>query len=67
MRKKRKNHTEQEMVFILKWHLVYHVGVSDLCDEYKLPPTGLILSHPDLPENSIRLRQAAWPDSSSYR
>jgi transposase-like protein len=39
MRKKRKNYTAQEKVFILKRHLVDRVAVSDLCDEYQLQPT----------------------------
>lgn len=39
MRKKRKNYTAQEKVFILKRHLVDQVAISDLCDEYNLQPT----------------------------
>lgn len=39
MRKKRKNYTGQEKVFILKRHLVDQVPVSDLCDQYNLQPT----------------------------
>jgi transposase-like protein len=39
MRKKRKNYTAQEKVFILKRYLVDRVAVSDLCDEYHLQPT----------------------------
>jgi transposase len=39
MRKKRKNYTAQEKVFILKRHLVDRIAVSDLCDEYQLQPT----------------------------
>ena len=39
MRKKRKNYTAQEKVFILKRLLVDRVPVSDLCDEYNLQPT----------------------------
>jgi len=39
MRKKRKNYTAQEKVFILKRHLVDRVPASDLCDEYNLQPT----------------------------
>ena len=39
MRKKRHNYTPEEKVFILKRHLVDHVAVSDLCDEYQLQPT----------------------------
>lgn len=33
MHKKSRNYTPEEMVFILKRHLVDHVTVSDLCDE----------------------------------
>lgn len=39
MRKKRHNYTPEEKVMILKRHLVDHVAVSDLCDEYQLQPT----------------------------
>ncbi|MDY0184642.1 MAG: transposase [Desulfuromonadaceae bacterium] len=39
MRKKRKNYTAKEKVFILKRHLVDLVPVSELCDEYNLQPT----------------------------
>jgi len=39
MRKKRKNYTAQEKVFILKRHLVDRMPASDLCDEYNLQPT----------------------------
>lgn len=38
MRKKRYNYTPEEKVLILKRHLVDHVAVSDLCDEYHLQP-----------------------------
>ena len=38
MRKKRYNYTPEEKVFILKRHLVEHIAVSDLCDEYQLQP-----------------------------
>ena len=38
MRKTRHNYSPQEKVFILKRHLVDHVAVSDLCDEYQLQP-----------------------------
>jgi transposase-like protein len=39
MRKKRHNYTPEEKVAILKRHLVDHVAISDLCDEYQLQPT----------------------------
>ena len=39
MRKQRKNYSGQEKVIILKRHLVDHILVSDLCDEYNLQPT----------------------------
>ena len=38
MRKKRHNYTPEEKVAILKRHLIDHVPVSDLCDEYQLQP-----------------------------
>ena len=39
MRKKRHNYAPEEKVSILRRHLVDHVPVSDLCDEYQLQPT----------------------------
>ena len=39
MRKKRHNYTPEEKVSILERHLIDHVPVSDLCDEYQLQPT----------------------------
>ena len=39
MRKKRHNYTPEEKVSILRCHLVEHVPVSDLCDQYRLQPT----------------------------
>jgi transposase-like protein len=38
MRKKRYNYSPEEKVSILRRHLVEHVAVSDLCDEYQLQP-----------------------------
>jgi transposase-like protein len=38
MRKERRNYTPEEKVSILRRHLIDHVSVSDLCDEYKLQP-----------------------------
>lgn len=38
MRKKRHNYTSEEKVSILRRHLVEHVAVSNLCDEYQLQP-----------------------------
>ena len=38
MRKKRYNYTPEEKILILKRHIVEHVAVSDLCDEYQLQP-----------------------------
>ena len=39
MKKKRYNYRPEEKVAILKRHLVDHVPVSDLCDQYHLQPT----------------------------
>jgi transposase len=39
MRKARKNYTSPEKVAILRRHLIDRLPVSDLCDEYKLPPS----------------------------
>jgi transposase-like protein len=38
MRKKRYNYSSEEKVAILRRHLVEHIAVSDLCDEYHLQP-----------------------------
>lgn len=38
MRKKRHNYTPEEKVSILRRHLVDHVAISDLCEEYQLQP-----------------------------
>lgn len=38
-RKTRKPYTAEEKVAILRRHLLDHVPVSDLCDEYHLHPT----------------------------
>lgn len=39
MRKPRKSYTPAEKVAILRRHLIDGVAVSDLCDEYHLPPS----------------------------
>jgi transposase len=39
MRKPRKSYTPPEKVAILRRHLIDRVPVSDLCDEYQLPPS----------------------------
>lgn len=38
-RKPRKAYTGTDKVAILRRHLIDHVAVSDLCDEYQIPPT----------------------------
>jgi len=38
-RKDRTHYTAQQKVAILRRHLLDHVQVSDLCDQYKLQPT----------------------------
>jgi len=39
MRKPRKSHSPHEKVAILRRHLIDRVAVSDLCDEYQIPPS----------------------------
>jgi len=39
MPKNRKNYTAKEKVAILRRHLIDHVPISQLCDEYQLQPT----------------------------
>ncbi len=39
MPKDRKNYTAKEKVAILRRHLLDHIPVSQLCDEYQLQPT----------------------------
>jgi transposase len=38
-RKPRKAYTATEKVAILRRHLIDHVAVSDLCEQYQVPPT----------------------------
>ena len=63
MRKKRHNYTSQEKVAILKRHLIDHIPVSDLCDEYHLQPTVFYRWQKDFFENGA----AALEKSSSRR
>lgn len=39
MKKSRKHYTPEEKVAILRRHLVEHVPVSEICDEWNLRPT----------------------------
>ena len=39
MRRPRKSYTPTEKVAILRRHLIDQVPISDLCDEYRLPPS----------------------------
>ena len=39
MRKERKNYTPEQKVAILRRHLLEHVPISQLCDEYQIQPT----------------------------
>ncbi|WP_459875234.1 transposase [Desulfothermus naphthae] len=39
MSKKRRHHTPQEKVMILKKNLLENGSVSDVCDEYNIHPT----------------------------
>ena len=39
MRRPRKSYTPTEKVAILRRHLIDRVPISDLCDEYHLPPS----------------------------
>ena len=39
MKKKKRRYTAEEKVRILKRHLVDHIAVSDLCDQYSISPT----------------------------
>jgi transposase len=39
MRKPRKSYTPAEKVAVLRRHLIDRVPISDLCDEYQLPPS----------------------------
>jgi transposase len=39
MNKPRKHYTPAEKVAILRRHLVEHVPVSDVCDQYKIQPS----------------------------
>jgi transposase len=39
MRKPRRHYSPAEKVAILRRHLIDRVPISDLCDEYRLPPS----------------------------
>jgi transposase-like protein len=65
MRKQRKNYTAQEKVFIIKRHLVDHVAVSDLCDEYNLQPTVFYRWQKEFFENGAKAFEKATSTKKS--
>ena len=69
MRKPRKNYTPVEKVAILRRHLIDHVPVSDLCDEYQLSPTLFYLWQKQFFENGTAAfeRKNAAPEGQHLR
>ena len=69
MRKPRKNYTPVEKVAILKRHLIDHVPVSDLCDEYQLQPTLFSIGQKQFFENgAVALeRKNAAPENQHLK
>ena len=51
MRKPRKDYTPVEKITILRRHLIDHIPISNLCDEYKISPTLFYLWQKQLFEN----------------
>ena len=51
MRKPRKDYTPVEKIAVLRRHLIDHVPISSLCDEYKISPTLFYLWQKQLFEN----------------
>ena len=47
----RKHYSPEEKVLILKKHLIEHVPVSTICDEYQLQPTVFYRWQKDFFEN----------------
>ena len=70
MRKPRKNYTPVEKVAILKRHLIDHVPVSDLCDEYQFQPTLFYIWQKQFFENgaaALERRSKRAPDLKEQR
>lgn len=66
-RKDRTHYTAEQKVAVLRRHLLDHVPVSDLCDQYKLQPTVFYRWQKQLFENgaaafasSDRKNSSAW-------
>ncbi len=54
MSKKRRQFTAEEKVMILKKHLLEHVAISDICDEYGLHPTMFYRWQKQFFENGVK-------------
>ena len=67
LRKNRKHYTAQEKVAILRRHLLDHVPISDLCDQYKLQPTVLYRWQKQFFENGAAAFASPEPNNNSPR
>ena len=65
MSKDRKNYTAKEKVAILRKHLIDHVPVSQLCDEYQLQPTVFYRWQQQFFENGEAAFAAATPKANN--
>ena len=60
-KKTRKHYTAQDKVAILRKHLIDHIPVSQLCDEYHLQPTVFYRWQKQFFENGAAAFAAATP------
>ena len=65
MPKDRKNYTAKEKVAILRKHLIDHIPVSQLCDEYQLQPTIFYRWQKQFFENGEAAFAASAPKTNS--
>jgi len=64
MPKDRKNYTPNDKVAILRRHLLDHIPVSQLCDEYHLQPTLFYRWQKQFFENGAAAFAAATPQAA---
>ena len=64
-RKDRNNYTAEEKVVIIRRHLVDHVPVSELCDEYHLHPTVFYRWQKEFFENGAAAFAKTQPKNNS--
>lgn len=64
-RKDRTHYTAEQKVAILRRHLLDHVAVSELCDEYQLQPTVFYRWQKEFFENGAAAFTKALPKKNS--